>query len=159
MQISEVATHKKSRKRCAVHVHISNLIRSLQVPNDSKDKLMQPSHQTDQLKPNEGSAHGIVIKVENFNRVSSGITSVSGSAHFDTVKDSQESKNSILQQPRRYHDIPQEAPIPDVYGPQKQVSLRLVLAITFFFPFLCIDDCPCFCRVSICCPCLQEVMD
>ncbi|KAF7817642.1 uncharacterized protein G2W53_031611 [Senna tora] len=114
-KISKVI-HKKSWKRCVAHVHISNYIRSLQVPN-SEDTLLQLPNQTDQLRANEGSRHGVVMEVHNLNTVRSGITSASGTGHSDSVMDSHETKNCNLQQPRRYLDLSKEA---DQCGPQKQ---------------------------------------
>lgn len=127
MQISGVVIHKKSWKSCAAHVHICNLIRSLQVPNSKDTLMLQQPIQSNQLGANEGSTHGVRMEVQNLNRVRCEITSVPGTGHSD--KDSHETKNSTLQQPHRFHDISPEAPALDVFGPQKQVSLKLLLVI------------------------------
>lgn len=130
MQISEVVTHKRSWKRCAAHVHISHLIKSLEVPKKGiiKESELYECHEK---RAHEGQNCGVLLEIHSLNRMRNGVTST-------TVRNPCESKNGILQQQCHYSDISQAAPspTPGVYGPQKQVSLRLLLVTVpplFFF--------------------------
>lgn len=110
MQISEVI-HKKSWKRCAAHVHISQLIQSLEVPKGqvAKEPELYECHQ---------------IRVQNSNGASKVTISAAGTVHSASMGNFLETKNDILQQQCHYPDISQAPPpTPGVYGPQKQVSL------------------------------------
>ena len=71
------------------------------------------------MREHEGSKCGVLLEVHNLNRMKNGIT-------CSTVRIPHESKNIILQRKCHYRDISQAAPRPVVYGPQKQVSLRLI---------------------------------
>jgi len=71
------------------------------------------------MREHEGSKRGVLLEVHSSNRMKIGITS-------STLRNPHESKNIILQRQSHYRDISQAAPTPVVYGPQKQVSLRLI---------------------------------
>ncbi|KAG4964101.1 hypothetical protein JHK84_041180 [Glycine max] len=103
---------KRSWKRCAAHVHISHLIKSLEVPKTQviKESELFGCHQ---MREHEGSKRGVLLEVHSSNRMKIGITS-------STLRNPHESKNIILQRQSHYRDISQAAPTPVVYGPQKQ---------------------------------------
>ncbi|XP_061355831.1 uncharacterized protein LOC133300326 isoform X2 [Gastrolobium bilobum] len=103
-------SRKRSWKRCAAHVHISHIIRSLEVPKRHviKEPELYECHQM-----NEGTNCGVLLEVHNLNGMRNGVISA-------TVRDPHESKNGILQQQCHYRDISQAAPIHGGYGPQKQ---------------------------------------
>ena len=109
---------KRSWKRCAAHVHISHLIKSLEVPKTQviKESELFGCHQ---MREHEGSKRGVLLEVHSLNRMKNGITS-------STVRNPHESMNIILQWQCHYRNISQAAPTPVMYGPQKQVSLRLI---------------------------------
>lgn len=112
MQISEpVTTHKRSQKRCATHVYISHTIQTLEVP---KQGVFKESKLHECYK--EGSKCGVLFEVHNSNRIRNGVT---------TARNPNESKNGILLQQS------QAAPTPALYGPQKQVSSRLLFVTAF----------------------------
>lgn len=113
MQISETVIHKKTRKRCAVHVHISHLVRNLEASKGQVGKDHEQCHQT---RVHEGSKCGVLMEARNLNWMRSGNNSTTGTVHSAT-------KNGIIQH-SHYHDISQAPPQPGVlYGPlHKQVS-------------------------------------
>ncbi|KAK7352249.1 hypothetical protein VNO80_17668 [Phaseolus coccineus] len=118
-KISETVIHgKKSRKRCAAHVHISHLIRSLEVSRRlvGKGHELYESHQA---RVHEGSKCGVLMEAHNLNWMKSGNSNAAGTVHSATMSNSRETKNGILQH-GLYHDISQATPTPGVHGPQKQ---------------------------------------
>nr|KYP74869.1 hypothetical protein KK1_007562 [Cajanus cajan] len=102
---------KRSWKRCAAHVHISHIIKSLEV---SKRHVIKETDlfECHQMKAQEGSKRGVPLEVHSLNGMKNGVTS--------TVRHPHESNNIILQQQCHYRDISQAAPTPMMYGPQKQ---------------------------------------
>ncbi|RDY13011.1 hypothetical protein CR513_02127, partial [Mucuna pruriens] len=96
----------------STHVHISHIIKSLEVP---KRRVIKETelYECHQMRAHEGSKHGVHLEVHSLNGMKNGITSSS-------VRNPHESKNIILQQQCHYRDISQSAPKPVVYGPQKQ---------------------------------------
>lgn len=118
MQTSEVVIRRKSWKKCAAHVHISHLIRSLEVPNGQVAKEPDRVH--------HGTDCGVLLETHNLNWMSNRNSSASGIVHSATVRSSHEAKSGTPQQHSRYHDMSQ-TPAPGVYGPQKQVSLWKLL--------------------------------
>ncbi|KHN39430.1 hypothetical protein glysoja_016817 [Glycine soja] len=111
MDSMETSTSSSSG-RCAAHVHISHLIKSLEVPKTQviKESELFGCHQ---MREHEGSKRGVLLEVHSSNRMKIGITS-------STLRNPHESKNIILQRQSHYRDISQAAPTPVVYGPQKQ---------------------------------------
>ena len=71
------------------------------------------------MRKHKGSKRGVLLEVHSLNKLKNGITS-------SIVMNPHESKNIILQRQCHYRDISQAAPTPVVYGPQKQVRLRLI---------------------------------
>lgn len=121
MQISEIVTQeKKSRKRCASHVHISHLIHSLEVSRRlaGKGHELYESHQA---RVTEGSNCGVIMEAHNLNWTKSGNSNAAGTVHSATMSNSHETKNGILQH-GLYRDISQAPSTSGVHGPQKQVS-------------------------------------
>ncbi|KAK7382954.1 hypothetical protein VNO78_28618 [Psophocarpus tetragonolobus] len=100
---------KRSWKKCVAHVHISHIIKSLEMPKrrDIKETELFECHQTG---AHEG--RGVLSEVHSLNGMKNGVNS--------TVRNPQESKNIILQQKCHYRDISQAVPTPVVYGPQNQ---------------------------------------
>jgi hypothetical protein len=122
LQISKVGVNGNSRKRCATHVHISRLIRILQMPENQERLLLQPNH----LKPQEGSKLGVLMAINNFHGVRNslnGIISPTNLCNSTTERNSNEAKTGILQHQRLHQDQPQAALASGVYTPQKQVRL------------------------------------
>ncbi|KAH1244253.1 hypothetical protein GmHk_06G014925 [Glycine max] len=112
-KISEIITHKKSWKRCAAHVHISHLIRSLEV---SKRQAGKEHELFPQTIVHQGSKCGVLTKAHNLNWMRSGNSHATQTVYSATTSNSRETKNGILQ-----HDLYHEAPpTPGVYDPQKQ---------------------------------------
>jgi len=107
-------------KKCAAHIHISHIIQNLEMPKRQvvKETKLFDSHQP---RAHEGSKHGILLEAHSLNGMKNGTSS--------TVRNPNESKNIILQQQCQYREISQSASTPVVYGPQKQVSLRLILVM------------------------------
>jgi len=122
MQISEIVIHgKKSRKRCAAHVYISHLIRSLEVSRRLVGKGHDELYESHQARVHEGSKCGVLMEARNLNWMRSGNNNAAGTVHSAAMSNSRETKNGILQH-GLYHDISQALPTPGVHGPQKQVS-------------------------------------
>ncbi|BAT77690.1 hypothetical protein LR48_Vigan09g031600 [Vigna angularis] len=116
---SEIVTQeKKSRKRCASHVHISHLIRSLEVSRGlaGKGHELYESHQA---RVPEGSNCGVIMEAHNLNWKKSGNSNAAGTVHSATMSNSRETKNGIVQH-GLYHDISQAPSTSGVHGPQKQ---------------------------------------
>lgn len=109
---------KRSWNRCAAHVHISHIIKKLEL---SKRQVIKEAelYESHQMRAHEGSKGGVLLDLHSSNGMKNGITS--------TVRNPHESKNIILQQQYHYRDTSKAAPTPVVYVPQKQVSLRLIL--------------------------------
>ncbi|KAL2319077.1 hypothetical protein Fmac_032953 [Flemingia macrophylla] len=108
----KVSIPKRSWKKCAGHVHISHVIKSLEVSK------RQVTIETDlfecrQMKAHEGPKQGVIPEVHSLNEMKNGVTS-------STVGNPHEHKNIILQQQCHYGDLSQAAPTPVVSGPQKQ---------------------------------------
>jgi len=124
MQISEAVVHKKSWKSCAAHVHISQLIRSLEVPkkHGAKESERYECHQT---RVNQGSKCGVLIKAQNSNGMRNGNSFDVRTVHSASLDIFPETKNGILQQQCHYLDISlsKDPPMPAKCDPQKQVSL------------------------------------
>lgn len=132
MQISEVGIHKKSWKRCAAHVHISHLIRSLEVSRRQVTK--EPElNECQHMRVHQGSKCGVLMEVHSLNGMRNGISSAAGTVHSATVRNSHETQNGILQQLCHYQGMSQDPPTTMVDGPQKQVSLWIPFFF-FFFP-------------------------
>ncbi|KAG2390545.1 uncharacterized protein HKW66_Vig0220490 [Vigna angularis] len=102
---------KRSWKKCAAHIHISHIIKSLEMPKRQviKETRLFDCHQP---RAHEGSKRGVLLQAHSLNGMKNGVTS--------TVTNPNESKNIILQQQCHYREISQSAPTPVVYGPQKQ---------------------------------------
>lgn len=115
-KISETVIHKKTRKRCAVHVHISHLIRNLEASKGQVGKDHEQCHQT---RVHQGSKCGVLMEAHNSNWMRSGNNSTTGTVHSAT-------KNGIIQH-SHYHDISQAPPQPGVlYGPQHNQSFNFL---------------------------------
>ncbi|XP_027353828.1 uncharacterized protein LOC113864389 isoform X2 [Abrus precatorius] len=114
-KISEIVIHKKSRKRCAAHVHISHLIRSLEMPKGhvGKEPELYECHQS---RVQQGSKCEVLMEPQNLNWMRTGNSSAAETAQSNN----HETKNGILQQQGHYHDITQTPATPLVYGPHKQ---------------------------------------
>ncbi|KAK7409914.1 hypothetical protein VNO78_00314 [Psophocarpus tetragonolobus] len=115
-KISEIITHKKSWKRCAAHVHISHLIRNLEVSKRQVGKQYELCHQTG---VHQGSKCGIQMEAQNMNWMRSGNSYATGTVNSATTSNSRDTKNGILQHDL-YRDISQAPPTPELYGTQKQ---------------------------------------
>ncbi|CAJ1972546.1 unnamed protein product [Sphenostylis stenocarpa] len=102
---------KRSWKKCASHIRISHIIKSLEMPKTEviRETELFECHET---TAREGSKRGVLLEAHSLNGMKNGISS--------TVRNPHESKNIILQQQSHYRDISQSAPKPVVYGPQKQ---------------------------------------
>ncbi|RDX93621.1 hypothetical protein CR513_24085, partial [Mucuna pruriens] len=118
-KISEIVSHKKSWKRCAAHVHISHLIRSLEVSKRQVGKEHELYDECHQMRAHQGSKCGVLMEAQDLNWLRSGNSSATGTVHSATTSNSRETKNGILQH-GLYHHISQAPPTPGVYGPQKQ---------------------------------------
>ncbi|XP_061373300.1 uncharacterized protein LOC133315650 [Gastrolobium bilobum] len=118
-KIAEIVFQKKSWKRCAAHVHISHLIRSLEVPKRqvAKEPELYECHQ---MRGHQGSKCGTLMEVHDLNGMRNGNSSASGTVHSATTRNSHETKSGILLQQCHYHDISQAPPTPGAYGQQKQ---------------------------------------
>ncbi|KAE9609438.1 hypothetical protein Lalb_Chr08g0246161 [Lupinus albus] len=116
--IPKVVTYKKSWKSCAAHVHISHLIRSLEV---SKGQVKKEGdvHKLQQMRVQHVSKCGVLKEVDNLNGMRQGISSAAGTFQSST-RSSNEAKNGITQQQSYHHDISQGTPTSKVYGPQNQ---------------------------------------
>lgn len=120
---------KRSRKRCATHVYISQTIRSLESPKQRviKESNLHGCHET---RASERSKYGVLSEVQNLNRMINGVVTC------DTARNPYESKNGILLQQCHYGEISQAASTYGVYGPQKQVRSRFILVKMLpFIPF------------------------
>ncbi|KAJ1375206.1 hypothetical protein SESBI_51263, partial [Sesbania bispinosa] len=124
-KMSKVAIHKKSWKRCAAHVHISHLIRSLEMPKRqvAKEPELYECHQ---IREHQGSKCEVQMETHNLSGMRYGNSSAAGTAHSATVRNSHETNNGILQQQCNYHDISQAPPTPGVYGPQKKQNFNFL---------------------------------
>lgn len=102
---------KRSWNRCAAHVHISHIIKKLEL---SKRQVIKEAelYESHQMRAHEGSKGGVLLDLHSSNGMKNGITS--------TVRNPHESKNIILQQQYHYRDTSKAAPTPVVYVPQKQ---------------------------------------
>ncbi|KAK7351754.1 hypothetical protein VNO77_11425 [Canavalia gladiata] len=118
-KISEVVLHKNLRKRCAAHVHISHLIRSLEVPKRQMGKKPE-LYECYQMRVHQGSKCEVQMETHNLNWMRNGNSSAAGIAHSVTTRNFHETKNSILQHRGHYHEISQTSPTPGVYGPHNQ---------------------------------------
>lgn len=126
MQISEVAIHKKSWKRCAAHVHISQLIRRLKGTKEHVAK--EPDlYEGNQIRVNQGSKSRVLMEAQNSNGTRNRNSSADGTVSSTSFWRFPETKNGIPPHKCHYIDISQSQapPTPGVYGPQKQVSLRV----------------------------------
>ncbi|KAG5033809.1 hypothetical protein GYH30_008715 [Glycine max] len=123
-KISEIITHKKSWKRCAAHVHISHLIRSLEV---SKRQVGKEHELCPQTRVHQGSKCGVLTQAHNLNWMRSGNSHATRTVYSATTSNSRETKNGILQH-GLYHEKSQAPPTPGVYDPQKQCSNFLSLS-------------------------------
>ncbi|KAI5402835.1 uncharacterized protein LOC127087998 isoform X1 [Lathyrus oleraceus] len=115
-KISKTAVHKKSWKSCAAHVHISQLIRSLELPKQQVAK--EPElYECDQIRVPRGST-----EAQNSNRTRNGNAFASGTVQSASLKNLPESKNGVLQQQCHYLDISlsQASPTPAKHAPQSQ---------------------------------------
>ncbi|KAL2964214.1 hypothetical protein AAZX31_17G244200 [Glycine max] len=109
---------KRSWKKCAAHVHISHIIKSLEVPKTQVFKETE-FFECHQMREHEGPKRGVLLKVHSSNEMKNGITS--------TVRNPHESKNIILRQQCHYRNISQAAPTPVVqYGHQKQQNFNFL---------------------------------
>ncbi|AES59733.2 hypothetical protein MTR_1g025180 [Medicago truncatula] len=111
--VSYDVSPKRSRKRCATHVYISQTIRSLESPKQRviKESNLHGCHET---RASERSKYGVLSEVQNLNRMINGVVTC------DTARNPYESKNGILLQQCHYGEISQAASTYGVYGPQKQ---------------------------------------
>lgn len=152
MQISEVAIHKRSWKRCAAHVYISHIIQSFEAPNKgvSKESKLNERHE---MRTHEGSKRGALSEVHNLNGMRNGVTCA-------TVRNHHESKSGILLQQMQCHysNMSHAAPRP-VCDPQKQVSSRVFLVLVSPLVSFHALMTMLLCRVSTSCPCQLEVME
>ncbi|GAU26840.1 hypothetical protein TSUD_02420, partial [Trifolium subterraneum] len=105
---SSAVSHKRLRKRCATHVYISHTIRSIESPKQGVIKESK-LHECRETRAPERSNLGLPLEIHNLNEVTCA-----------TVRNPNESKNSILLQQCHYGEISQAAPTPGVYGPRKQ---------------------------------------
>ena len=121
MQVSKVID-KRSWKRCTAHVHISRLILGLQIPN-SKDMFLE---RPNQMRGREGPKRCVLAEVHELNGIKNEATSAPITCHSATVNNSHESKNGIPLQQHLYNGMSQAVPSTGVYGPQKQVSFKIV---------------------------------
>ncbi|XP_019416223.1 PREDICTED: uncharacterized protein LOC109327504 isoform X3 [Lupinus angustifolius] len=117
--IPKVVSYKKSWKSCAAHVHISHLIRSLEVSKGGQVKKEGEVRKPQQMRVQHVSKCGVLKEVDNLNGMRNGISSAAGTVHSST-RSSNEAKNGIIQQQSYYHDISQAPPTTTVYGPQNQ---------------------------------------
>ncbi|KAL2342294.1 hypothetical protein Fmac_010234 [Flemingia macrophylla] len=110
----KVYIRKRSWKKCATHVHISHVMKSLEV---SKRQVTIETNlfECHQVKTHEGPKQGVIPKVHSLNKMKNGVTSsIVGNPH--------EHKNIILQQQCHYGDLSKATPSAVVSSPQKQVS-------------------------------------
>ncbi|CAJ2642947.1 unnamed protein product [Trifolium pratense] len=121
---SEAFIHKKSWKSCAAHVHIGQLIRSLELPKQQVAK--EPElYECDQIRVHQGSKCGALPEGQNSIRTRNGNGFAAGTVHSSSLENFPETKNGILQQQQcHYLDISlsqsQAPPAAAKYGPQKQ---------------------------------------
>ncbi|QCE16686.1 uncharacterized protein LOC114195913 isoform X2 [Vigna unguiculata] len=118
-KISEIVIQeKKSRKRCASHVHISHIIRSLEVSRRlaGKGHELYESHQA---RLPEGSNCGVIMEAHNLNWTKSGNSNAAGTVHSAAISNSRETKNGILHH-GLYHDISRAPSTSGLHGPKKQ---------------------------------------
>ncbi|XP_004500942.1 uncharacterized protein [Cicer arietinum] len=119
--ITEAVIPKKSWKKCAAHVYISQLIQSLEVSNRQVAKKPE-LYECQQIKVHQGSKCGVLIQAQDSNATRNGNDYAAGTVHSASLDNSPETKNGILQQKCNYLDISQSQapPLPTIYGPQKQ---------------------------------------
>ncbi|GAU24983.1 hypothetical protein TSUD_312180, partial [Trifolium subterraneum] len=129
---SEAFIHKKSWKSCAAHVHIGQLIRSLELPKQQVAK--EPElYECDKIRVHQGSKCGVLTEAQNSIRTRNGNGFAAGTVHSASLENFPETKNGILQQQQcHYLDISlsqsQAPPMPAKYGPQKQSFNFLTLS-------------------------------
>ncbi|CAK8569091.1 unnamed protein product [Lathyrus sativus] len=120
-KISKTAVHKKSWKSCAAHVHISQLIRSLELPKQQVAK--EPElYECDPIRVHQGSKCGVLTEAQNSNRTRNGNTFTAGTVQSASLKNFPENKNGVVQQQCHYLDISlsQASPTPAKHAPQSQ---------------------------------------
>ncbi|KAK7310964.1 hypothetical protein RJT34_08782 [Clitoria ternatea] len=119
MESCSSGVKKKAWKRCAVHVHISHLIRSLDVPKSQAGK--EPElYECHQMKAHQGSKCEVPMEAHSLNWMRNENTYAAGTVHSVSMRNSNETKNGVPQQQGHYQDMSQASPTPGVYGPQKQ---------------------------------------
>lgn len=141
-KISEPVVHKKSWKSCAAHVHISQLIRSLEVPK--KHGAKEPErYECHQPRVHQGSKCGVLIKAQNSNGTRNGNSFDVGTVHSASLDIFPETKTGILQQQCHYLDISlsKDPPMPAKCDPLKQNFNFLSLSLSAGGNGLKVEDC------------------
>ncbi|KAL2346247.1 hypothetical protein Fmac_000247 [Flemingia macrophylla] len=116
-KISEIATQKKSWKTCAAHVHISHLIRGLEVSKGQVGKEHE-LYECHQMRAHQGTKSRVLMEAQNLNWIRNGNSYATVAVRSATTSDSRETKNDILQH-GLYLGVSQSPPTPGVYCPQK----------------------------------------
>ncbi|XP_058780796.1 uncharacterized protein LOC131654890 isoform X2 [Vicia villosa] len=140
-KISKTSVRKKSWKSCAAHVHISQLIRSLELPKPQVAK--EPElYECDQIRvQHQGSKCGVLTDAQNSNTTRNGNAFAARTVQSASLKNFPENKNGVLQQQCHFLDISlsQPSPTPSKHAPQSQ-SFNF-LSLSAGCNGLKVDDC------------------
>ncbi|KAF5740856.1 hypothetical protein HS088_TW11G00936 [Tripterygium wilfordii] len=103
-KVSQAKNGKIAWKRCAAHVYISHQIRALKMPDSGNRKQLYPN----QLRQLEVPKQGVLVGVNNFNGVRSGLDGVSSAISSGNCYDkkSNEVHSDIYQHGRQHQDHP-----------------------------------------------------
>ncbi|KAL5073876.1 hypothetical protein RYX36_012860 [Vicia faba] len=121
-KISKTSVHKKSWKSCAAHVHISQLIRSLELPKQQVAKEPELYECGSIRVQHQASKCGALTEAQNSNRTRNGNAFAPRTVQSASLKNFPENKNGVLQQQCHFLDISlsQPSPTPVKYAPQSQ---------------------------------------
>lgn len=124
IQVFKGPTDQRSQKKCASHIYISRLIKSLQKPETKENHELLPN----KLKPQEILKQGVLTTVNNFSRINNDLIGVSSPSNIvETTKTSlNDTKNGNLQHLWIQQDHSLADLASDAYTSKKQVSLFLI---------------------------------
>ncbi|XP_065847069.1 uncharacterized protein [Euphorbia lathyris] len=116
--VSKVSTDQRSWKKCATHVHISRLIKTLQMPGTNESLELLPN----KLEPQDILKQGVLMTINDFSSIKNDLNGVtSPSSIIKTTKTNlNDTKNGNLQHLRVQQDHSQADLASGVYTSQKQ---------------------------------------
>ncbi|XP_038717488.1 uncharacterized protein LOC120010739 isoform X1 [Tripterygium wilfordii] len=117
-KVSQVKNGKISWKRCAAHVYISHQIRALKMPDSGNRMQLLPN----QLRQDEIPKQGVLVGVNKFSGVRSGLDGVSSAISSGNCSDKKlnEVHSDIYRHGRQHQDQPQASLAPKEYTSPKQ---------------------------------------